>query len=411
MKVFLRLSTALLLSLLLLLPVAADEGGPNAPRIVTESLTDDLTGPLPDDPALTVAGPVDFSALKAKAYILMEQESGQILAAGHEDDPLPPASITKVMSLLLFMQALDSGKITREQEIVCSEHAASMGGSQIWLEPGERMTVDDLLKAVAVGSANDATVALAEAVAGSEENFVADMNATAQALGAVNTHFVNCSGLDGEGHLTTAKDVALMARALMAHQPITQYTTIWMDTLRNGATQLVNTNKLVRFYDGATGLKTGTTDAAGCCLAATAERNDLKLIAVVMGCPSSNDRFASAKALLNFGFANYEHLTVPFDLSETPTLPVTGGTVSDVLLKVPESLSLLAEKGGAKVSVAYHLPESVTAPVMAGEVLGQAEVRLGDEVVATAEIRAADEVPAMTLGAAVWRILQGLFHL
>ena len=403
MKAILQAVLSLLLCLLFSVPVLADGSGVASARLVTEYYSDDLTAKPDDAAVLAAAAPADFSALKAKSYVLMERETGRVLAAGHETDELAPASITKIMSLLLVMEALDSGKLQLTQTVTCSEHAASMGGSQIWLEPGETMTVDDLLKAVAVGSANDATVALAEEVAGSEENFVSQMNETAKALGMKNTNFVNCSGLDGEGQFTSAMDIALMSRELLKHETIRNYTTIWMDSLRNGATQLVNTNKLVRFYDGATGLKTGTTDQAGCCLAATAERDGMELIAVVMGCPTSNDRFASAKALLNYGFANYEYLTVPLEMGEQDSLAVTHGTEQSVSLSLPENVCILVEKGKHETKVTLQLPQTVKAPVMAGEVLGRAQV-------ATVEIRADNDVQEMTVGRAILRVLQGLFH-
>ena len=410
MKPILQAALSLLLCLLFTLPVCADGTREAATRLVTEYYSDDLTAQPDDASVLAAAAPADFAALKAKSYVLMERETGRVLAAGHETEELAPASITKIMSLLLVMEALDSGKLTLTQEVTCSEHAASMGGSQIWLEPGETMTVDDLLKAVAVGSANDATVALAEAVAGSEEAFVAEMNETAKALGMANTHFVNCSGLDGEGQFTSAVDIALMSRELLKHETVRNYTTIWMDSLRNGATQLVNTNKLVRFYDGATGLKTGTTDQAGCCLAATAMRDGMELIAVVMGCPTSNDRFASAKALLNYGFAYYEYQTVPLALGEQSALPVTHGTAQSVTLSLPESVRVLSERGKKDTKVNLRLPQTIEAPVMAGEVLGRAEVTVGGETAVSVEIRAADDVPDMTVGRALLRVLQGLFH-
>lgn len=410
MKMFRRALTFLLTCSLFCLPVLADDAGTGQPKIVTEYYSEDILSQWVDSEAVAAAAPADFSALNAKSFLLMEQDTGRVLAENNADEILAPASITKIMSLLLFMEALDQGKLKPDQEVSCSEHAASMGGSQIWLEPGETMTVNDLLKAVAIGSANDATTLLAEAVAGSEEGFVSLMNQRATDLGMTNTHFVNCSGLDEAEHHTTARDIALMSRELMTHDRIQEYTTVWMDTLRNGATQLVNTNKLVRFYNGATGLKTGTTDQAGCCLSATAKRDSLSLIAVVMGCPTSNDRFSAAKALLNYGFANYCHLSVPIPLDEKAVLPVTGGTQLSVLLKKPKAVSLLAEKGNTKATVELHLPESLTAPVMAGEVVGQADIKIGDDVVAKVEIKAAQDVGKMTWSNGLLRMLTGIFH-
>lgn len=410
MKMFRRALTFLLACSLFCLPVLADDAGTGQPKIVTEYYSEDILSQWEDSEAVAAAAPADFSALNAKSFLLMEQDTGRVLAENNADEILAPASITKIMSLLLFMEALDQGKLKPDQEVSCSEHAASMGGSQIWLEPGETMTVNDLLKAVAIGSANDATTLLAEAVAGSEEGFVSLMNQRATDLGMTNTHFVNCSGLDEAEHHTTARDIARMSRELMTHDRIQEYTTVWMDTLRNGATQLVNTNKLVRFYNGATGLKTGTTDQAGCCLSATATRDGLSLIAVVMGCPTSNDRFSAAKALLNYGFANYCHLSVPIPLDEKAVLPVTGGTQLSVPLKKPKAVSLLAEKGNTKATVELHLPESLTAPVMAGEVVGQADIKIGDDVVAKVEIKAAQDVGKMTWSNGLLRMLTGIFH-
>ena len=410
MKMFRRALTFLLACSLFCLPVLADDAGTGHPKIVTEYYSEDILSQWEDSEAVAAAAPADFSALNAKSFLLMEQDTGRVLAENNADEILAPASITKIMSLLLFMEALDQGKLKLDQEVSCSEHAASMGGSQIWLEPGETMTVNDLLKAVAIGSANDATTLLAEAVAGSEEGFVSLMNQRATDLGMTNTHFVNCSGLDEAEHHTTARDIALMSRELMTHDRIQEYTTVWMDTLRNGATQLVNTNKLVRFYNGATGLKTGTTDQAGCCLSATATRDGLSLIAVVMGCPTSNDRFSAAKALLNYGFSNYCHLSVPIPLDEKAVLPVIGGTQLSVPLKKPKAVSLLAEKGNTKATVELHLPESLTAPVMAGEVVGQADIKIGDDVVAKVEIKAAQDVGKMTWSNGLLRMLTGIFH-
>lgn len=245
--------------------------------------------------------------VKAKAAVLMDVDSGKVLMSMNADEKLYPASVTKIMTLLLVTEALDSGKISLSDTVTASASAASKGGSQIWLKEGEQMTVDDLLKATAVYSANDACTALGELLAGSDEAFTAMINERAGQLGMKNTHFDNCTGLDDTTttHLTTAMDVAIMSRELLKHERIMNYTTIWMDSLRGGATELVNTNKLVRFYKGTTGLKTGTTAKAGCCVSASAKRGNTHLIAVVMGSQTSDDRFNGAKAMLNWGFANY----------------------------------------------------------------------------------------------------------
>ena len=278
-------------------------------QIATEYYSDDLMEPL-EEIAETAAEPGANLELPAKGAALMEVSTGRLLYEQDAHVQLAPASITKVMSLLLIMEAIDNGQFGVDTVVTASDYACSMGGSQIWLEPGETMTVDELLKATAVASANDATVALAELVAGSEEVFVQRMNARAEELGMQDTHFVNCTGLDAEGHVTSAYDVAVMSRALIQHSLIKNYSTIWMDTLRGGQSSLVNTNKLVRFYPGATGLKTGTTSQAGSCLAATAEKDGMELVAVVLGCPSSNDRFNSARKLLDHGYANWARVSI-----------------------------------------------------------------------------------------------------
>ena len=400
------LSTAL--AAMLAFPAAADKVDEKG-RVVTEYFSSDM---LEDTFGEAVAAAVslsDLSALKAKAAILVDRKSGSVLFESNADEQLSPASITKVMSLLLITEAIADGRLTLETKVTCSEHASSMGGSQIWFEVGETMTVDELLKAVAVGSANDATVALAEAVAGSEEAFVDMMNARAKELGMTNTCFKNCSGLDADGHLTTARDIAIMSCELMKHSLIKKYTTIWIDSLRSGATQLVNTNKLIRFYPGATGLKTGTTDKAGCCLSASAERDGLSLVAVVLGSPTSNDRFASAKALLNYGFSNYCEASVPISLGKQTTVAVNHGTQMSVKLKVKDKLALLTEKVNKDgFSVQLELPDEVDAPVKKGEVIGRAVVYLNAARVGEAEITAAEKVDKMDMPHALQRMLSGL---
>ena len=383
---------------------------PQASKPVTEYYADDLLSNFEDESIQTSVSTTTLESLPAKSMILMEQNTGNVLFESHADEQLAPASITKIMSLLLFCEAISEGKLKLSDKVTCSEHAASMGGSQIWFEPSEAMTVNDLMKAVAVGSANDATVALGEAVAGSEDAFVDLMNSRAKELGMKNTHFVNCSGLDADGHLTTARDIAIMSRELMKHSLITDYSTIWMDTLRNGSTQLVNTNKLVRFYKGATGLKTGTTDQAGCCLSATAKRDSLELIAVVMGSPSSNDRFSSAKALLNFGFANYSTKKVPIDISENETIKINGGTKTSIKLSAPKKVNVLCEKSNAEqIKVKLNLPESVDAPIKKGDVIGRAEILLNDKPITSVNIKATEDVEVMTFYKALLRVLLGIF--
>ena len=353
----------------------------------------------------------DKIELEAKSAILIEQTTGKVLYEENADEQLPPASITKIMSLLLIVEEIEAGNLSLDSIIQCTEHAASMGGSQIWLEPNEEMTVDDLLKAVAIGSANDATCALAEAIAGSEEGFVARMNEKAAELGMVNTHFENCSGLDADGHVSTARDIAIMSQELLNHELIHKYTNVWMDTLRNGETQLVNTNKLVRFYEGATGLKTGTTSKAGCCLSASAQRNGLNLIAVVMGSDNSDKRFRSARKLLDMGFANYEFAQIELNLPND-NLPVTGGTEKNVAITSDQFKSFLLPKGSKdKVTVEYNLPENVSAPVSEGDVVGRICIKLNGEDLGEAEITATQDIYTMNFSRAFLRMLEYTFKM
>lgn len=334
--------------------------------------------------------------LKAKSAVLMDADSGQVLMTLHEDTAVYPASVTKIMSLLLICEALDSGQLKLGDTVTVSSTAASRGGSQIWLEEGEKMTVEELLKATAIYSANDACTALGEHIAGSDEAFVAMMNEKAVSLGMKNTTFENCTGLDDttDSHLTTAYDVALMSRALLQHPIITDYTTIWMDTVRNGETEIVNTNKLIRFYNGATGLKTGTTEKAGCCVSASASRNGLHLIAVVMGADNSSDRFEAAKTMLNWGFANYESYQPLADTSLFSEVSVLKGeqrSVHPVCAKEAEKILI---KKGASASVVQRvvMEESVEAPVQAGQQLGTVEFYEGDTLLTQIPLVAAEPI-------------------
>ena len=277
------------------------------------------------------AADIDQSlTITAKSAILTERSTGTVLFEHDADKQMPPASITKVMTLLLVFEAMDAGKFTMETEIVASEHACSMGGSQIWLEPGEAFTVNELLKAAAISSANDACVALGEAVSGSEETFVELMNERAAELGMKNTVFKNCTGLDAEGHLSTARDIAIMSAELLRHPEIKNYSTVWMDSLRGGKTELTNTNRLVRFYKGCTGLKTGSTDGAGCCLSASAERDGMELISVTLGSPNTDERFAAGRKLLDYGFANFALVKMTPPEEYLAPIPVAHGTAETV---------------------------------------------------------------------------------
>ena len=370
----------------------------------------DIDVPLDSTPVNAAIG--QTLDIKAKSVVLMEPNTGKVLYGSNSDEKLPPASITKIMSLLLVMEAIDRGDISLETVVTASEHACSMGGSQIWLEPGETMTVNDLLKAAVIASANDACVALGETVAGSEEGFVALMNERANELGMTNTHFVNCTGLDAEEHLTTAYDVALMSSALIKHDLIKDYSTVWMDTLRDGKSELVNTNKLVRFYEGTTGLKTGTTSTARYCLSATAERNGLELVAVVMAGESSNDRFGGAKKLLDYGFANYNYSSIDAGLEEKPKIQVLKGTQKTVEALPQGTLNVLLPKtASGNIERKTVLSDSVTAPVKKGDILGTVTVTLNGEQLGEIALVAKEDVKRLTLGVTLGWILKGLFQL
>ncbi len=350
--------------------------------------------------------------IKAKSVILMEPKTQTVLYENNADEKLSPASITKIMSLLLVMEALDRGDISLETVVTASEHACSMGGSQIWLEPNETMTVHELLKATVIASANDACTALGELVSGSEEGFVALMNSRAKELGMNNTTFKNCTGLDAEGHLTTAYDVAIMSGELIKHELIKDYSTVWMDTLRNGESELVNTNKLVRFYKGTTGLKTGTTSTAGYCLSATAERDGLSLVAVVMSGDTSNDRFNGAKKLLDYGFANYSFFEVEADLTDNNSAVVKKGVRKTVDITSEEKLNLLLPKSEAKeITQKINIKKDITAPIKKGQVVGNVDVYVGERSVGSIKIVAKDDVKRLNLWITFKWIVSGLLIL
>ena len=352
----------------------------------------------------TAAGAVEVSAPSA---LLMEKETGAILYAKDEHAKLEPASVTKVMTLLLTMEAIDAGLLDYETMVTASAHACSMGGSQIWLKENEQMSVHDMLKAVCVVSANDCAVALGEAVAGSEESFVEKMNQRAAELGMNDTHFCNATGLPAEGHVTSAHDIALMSRELMLKHPkIREYTTIWMDSLRGGESQLVNTNKLIRFYEGATGLKTGSTDAARYCLSATAEREGMELIAVIMKGETSEKRFEDAKALLNHGFSTYALKTVTPQTPLAP-IPVELGTQATCQPVLGEGATLLLEKAkAADLRQSVEIAENLTAPVAAGDELGRLTVTTAEgETVAVIPIVAGETVERLTFSQVLRKLL------
>lgn len=334
--------------------------------------------------------------LSAESALLMEKTTGEILYIQNEHEQLPPASVTKVMTLLLVMEAIDRGELALSDTVTASAYACSMGGSQVYLKEGEQMSVEDLLKAVCVASGNDASVALGEHIAGSADAFVERMNRRAEELGMQDTHFVNCTGLPAEGHLTSAHDIAIMSRELiLKHPSIRNYTTIWMDSLRGGAFGLSNTNKLIRFYEGATGLKTGSTDAARYCISATAERDGMELIAVVLKAPTSQQRFDDAKVLLNYGFAAYALHSVTPDAPLAP-VPVTLGEAQSVTISPPSRAILLKKSDLSDLRQEISLPESVPAPVEQGEQLGTLSLYAGETLLEEIPLTAAETVAALT---------------
>jgi len=343
--------------------------------------------------------PVDLE-VGGKSAVLMDAATGTVLYEKNAHEPLPPASVTKVMTMLLIMEAIDSGKIGWADMVTASEAAAGKGGSQIYLKAGETMSVSDMVKSIAVSSANDCACAMAEHLSGSEAAFVDAMNAKAGELGMQDTRFVNCTGLDdgadAANHRTSAYDIALMSRELLVNHPdIKNYTTIWMDTVRGGAFGLSNTNKLIRFYSGATGLKTGFTSTAGYCLSATAQRDGMELIAVVMGCDSSNVRTAACKAMLDYGFANYALVTP--ELSEAPAVPVKLGTAENICLIPEQQPRLLIDKALRNgIQTEITLEPAVTAPVVQGQTLGTLVIRSGEQLLAQVPLVAAEAVPRLT---------------
>ena len=357
----------------------------------------------------TQAGAVELP-IRAEAALLMEKTTGQVLYAKNEHEQLEPASVTKVMTLLLAMEALDEGRIRYDDTVTVSAYAASMGGSQVFLSEGEQITVEDLFKAICVASGNDASVAMAEHIAGVTELFVEQMNARAKQLGMNDTHFVNCTGLPAEGHVTSAWDIALMSRELILHHPdIRRFTTIWMDTLRGGSFQLSNTNKLIRFYDGATGLKTGSTDAAGFCISATAERDGMELIAVIMKGQTADKRNTDAKTLLNYGFSTYALAEIAPQEPLAP-VPVRLGAEDAVQPVLPSGSTLLVEKTKAgQLTQSVELPAEVEAPVAAGQALGTLTVRAGDEVLLELPLQAEQAVEKLSWGGMLTRLLRCAF--
>ncbi len=337
---------------------------------------------------------VSAEIVSAPSAILMEASSGQVLYELNADEPLPIASVTKTMTMLLIMEALDSGKIKLTDTVQTSEYAASMGGSQIFLEPGEEMTVEDMLKAIAVASGNDAAVAMAEFISGGEPAFVEAMNKRATELGCKNTHFINCNGLDETAeHHSSARDVALISRELLKHPKILDYTTIWMDTLRGGEFGLSNTNKLIRFYKGANGLKTGSTSIAKYCLSATAKRDNMQLIAVILAAPSSAERFASASKLLDYGFANYSVVNAAEKIGILEKQAIIGGKADFLTPVADPNTSFIVKKGNQdKVECEISINAPLRAPIKKGEKIGTATLRIGEENVSVCDILSNDDI-------------------
>ncbi len=363
--------------------------------------------------AVFLAVPVQAATLDvpAKSAVLMDVATGTLLYEQNAHDPLAPASVTKVMTMLLIMEAIDSGRISWDDTVTASEAAASKGGSQIFLKAGETMSVADMVKSIAVSSANDCACAMAEHIAGSEGAFVDRMNARAQELGMQDTHFVNCTGLDDDpdakDHKTSAYDIAIMSRELLKNHPdIKKYTTIWMDTVRDGAFGLSNTNKLVRFYPGATGLKTGFTRQAGYCLSASASREDMELVAVVMGCETSKERFAACKNLLDHGFASYALITPQ---AEAAQIPVKLGVSDFVTAIVAGEDAVLIDKAQKnQVTQQVVLEEQIDAPVSKGQRLGTLYIKAGEQVLKEIPLVAESAVEKLTFWQMFTRILQKL---
>jgi D-alanyl-D-alanine carboxypeptidase (penicillin-binding protein 5/6) len=349
--------------------------------------------------------------LPCRAAILIDQQSGTVLYEKNADEAMPIASITKVMTLLLTFEALHANKITYEDHVPVSEHGYSMGGSQIWLEPGEQFTLHELLKAICVSSANDAAVVVAEYVGGSEPSFVSQMNAKAAELGMKNTTFKNACGLDEPGHLSSARDVSIMSRQILNECPeVLKYTGIWMDTLRGGQTQLINTNKLLKHYNGITGLKTGTTSGAGVCISATATRDGLSLIAVVLGSSNSKERFISATTLLDYGFSNYEAAALPAVPDAPLSCNVRGGSLESVSLDysaLPPSM-LLKKGQGKNLTARSDIPEKVDAPLVQGDTIGMIQIFSDDTLLGEYPVTAGQTVDKLTLGSAFRLLLENL---
>ena len=355
----------------------------------------------------------NFLDLSCESAILISQDTGEVLYEHNAHEKLRPASVTKVMTILLIMEEIDSGRLSYYDKISCSEKASSMGGSQIWLDTREELTVDEMLKAICVVSANDCTVAMAEHIAGSEEMFVNRMNERAKELGMNDTTFKNCHGIDEDGHETSSYDIALMSRELLRNHPsITKYTTIWMDSLRDGKSELVNTNKLIRNYQGATGLKTGSTSLALFNLSASATRDDLSLIAVIMRAPSTKERFSCARKLLDYGFSTFKYKKFAEKDVEVMNVPINKGVVSEASVKYADTSGKIMNKNSeGNVEQEIIINDNVSAPIEAGQVLGKVEFRVDGEAVASVDLVAENDVAKLNIFTMGKRILKKWFYL
>ena len=349
-------------------------------------------------------------SVTTKSMLLMEADSGKIIYEHNSHESLPPASVTKIMTMLLICEAIEDNEITLDTKIVASERAKSMGGSTIFLDTNEVMSLDDLLKGIAVASANDACVAVAEHMCGSVESFVDKMNKRAKELGMKDTNFVNCNGLDVENHHTSAYDIGVMSRELLKHKMIEKYTTIWMDSLRGGQFQLANTNKLIRFYKGANGLKTGSTSGAGCCISATAKRDDMQLIAVVMGAETSKDRLAAASELLNYGFANFTVSSFGKKGDNVCEVKILNGKENNVLALTESNTSVLVEKkDGDNIKTHLNIPKNIEAPVKKGDVIGEMIITLNGETLGKSNLISDRNVKRKGAADYFVYLLKGLF--
>ncbi len=347
--------------------------------------------------------------ISAPSAVLIEAESKKVLSDKNAHERRACASVTKVMTLLLVMEALDSGKLSLSDTLTASAHAASMGGSDIWLEEGEKMSVGDLIKATAVASANDAAVVLAEALSGSEKTFVAEMNKKARQLGMTHTTFKNCNGLDEKDHLTCAYDVALMSAELIKHKKIFDYTSIWIDELRGGKTQIVNTNKLLKSYNGITGLKTGTTDDAGCCMSASAERDGLSLIAVVLGCDNGTKRFADSADLLDYGFSEYTVKKLSLPKNAEKPVKIKGGMKDTLYLRCEKPGTMIVRRAaGEKLLTECKIKKDIIAPVKAGDTVGEVNYYSGKELLKRCKITSKNTVEKMTFKSVISSIFKSM---